>query len=158
VLERAQAAGVTRLVFTVDLPTPGPRYRDAHSGLSGPVAPARRFVQALAKPSWAVDVGVMGRPHDLGNISAWLGRKVGLEDYIGWLSANMDPSIGWADLEWIRAFWKGPMIIKGVLDGLVWMTKILTDPFHDIYLYHKAPLALMRGELIEQRGTLGPVA
>ena len=48
--------------------------------------------------------------------------------------------------------------IKGVLDGLVWMTKILTDPFHDIYLYHKAPLALMRGELIEQRGTLGPVA
>jgi len=48
--------------------------------------------------------------------------------------------------------------IKGILDGLVWMTKILTDPFHDIYLYHKAPLALMRGELIEQRGTLGPVA
>jgi L-lactate dehydrogenase (cytochrome) len=53
----------------------------------------------------------------LGNISAWLGRKVGLEDYIGWLAANMDPSIGWADLEWIRAFWKGPMIIKGVLDA-----------------------------------------
>ena len=48
--------------------------------------------------------------------------------------------------------------IKGVLDGLVWMTKILTDPFHDIYLYHKAPMALLRGELIEQRGTLGPVA
>ncbi len=48
--------------------------------------------------------------------------------------------------------------IKGVLDGLVWMSKILTDPFHDIYLYYKAPLALLRGELIEQRGTLGPVA
>jgi len=48
--------------------------------------------------------------------------------------------------------------IKGVMDGLVWMTKILTDPFHDIYLYHKAPLALMRGELIEQRASLGPVA
>jgi hypothetical protein len=48
--------------------------------------------------------------------------------------------------------------IKGVLDGLVWMTKILTDPFHDIYLYHKAPLALLRGEMIEARGTLGPVA
>jgi hypothetical protein len=41
--------------------------------------------------------------------------------------------------------------IKSVLEGLVWMTKILTDPFHDIYLYHKAPLALMRGELIEPR-------
>jgi len=47
---------------------------------------------------------------------------------------------------------------KGVMDGLVWMTKILTDPFHDIYLYHKAPIALMRGELIEQRGTLSPLA
>ena len=33
--------------------------------------------------------------------------------------------------------------------GLVWFTKILTDPFHDIMLYHKAPLYLMRGELIE---------
>jgi len=48
--------------------------------------------------------------------------------------------------------------LKSVMDGLVWMTKILTDPFHDIYLYHKAPLALLRGERIEQRGTLGPVA
>ena len=41
--------------------------------------------------------------------------------------------------------------IKDVMAGLVWMTKILTDPFHDIWLYHKAPLALLRGELIEQR-------
>jgi len=48
--------------------------------------------------------------------------------------------------------------LKDVMAGLVWMTKILTDPFHDVYLYHKAPLALLRGELIEQRGTLGPVA
>jgi hypothetical protein len=41
--------------------------------------------------------------------------------------------------------------LKDVMSGLVWMTKILTDPFHDIYLYHKAPLALLRGELIEPR-------
>ena len=44
--------------------------------------------------------------------------------------------------------------IKDVMAGLVWMTKILTDPFHDIYLYHKAPLALMRGELIEPRNNM----
>jgi hypothetical protein len=36
-----------------------------------------------------------------------------------------------------------------VQTGLVWFTKILTDPFHDIYLYHKAPLALLRGEMVE---------
>ena len=45
--------------------------------------------------------------------------------------------------------------LKDVMSGLVWMTKILTDPFHDIYLYHKAPLALLRGELIEPRKATG---
>ena len=39
--------------------------------------------------------------------------------------------------------------IRDVETGLVWATKILTDPFHDIKLYYKAPLALMRGELID---------
>jgi len=39
--------------------------------------------------------------------------------------------------------------IKDVQTGLVWMTKILTDPFHDIILYHKAPLYLLKGELID---------
>ena len=33
--------------------------------------------------------------------------------------------------------------------GLTWMCKIITDPFHDIMLYHKAPLALLRGELLD---------
>ena len=41
--------------------------------------------------------------------------------------------------------------IKDVQSGLVWMSKILTDPFHDIKLYYKAPLALLRGEMIEPR-------
>jgi hypothetical protein len=40
-------------------------------------------------------------------------------------------------------------LVKDVQTGLVWATKILTDPFHDIKLYHKAPLALLRGELID---------
>lgn len=40
-------------------------------------------------------------------------------------------------------------ILKDVQTGLVWMTKILTDPFHDIILYHKAPLYLMKGELMD---------
>ena len=39
--------------------------------------------------------------------------------------------------------------LKDVQSGLVWMTKILTDPFHDIQLYHKAPLYLLRGELFD---------
>lgn len=115
-LERAQAAGCTTLVFTVDMPVPGARYRDAHSGMSGPNAPLRRYWQAMTHPRWAVDVGLLGRPHDLGNISAYRGSPTGLQDYMGYLSANFDPSISWKDLEWIRAFWKGPMVIKGILD------------------------------------------
>lgn len=115
-LERAKAAGVKNLVFTVDMPTPGARYRDAHSGMSGPFASSRRMLQAMTKPDWAFNVGLMGRPHDLGNISKYLGKAVTLEDYMGWLANNFDPSISWSDLEWIREFWKGPMIIKGILD------------------------------------------
>ena len=115
-LERAQAAGCAALVFTVDMPVPGARYRDAHSGMSGPNAPLRRYWQAMTHPRWAVDVGLLGRPHDLGNISAYRGNPTGLQDYMGYLSANFDPSISWKDLEWIRAFWKGPMVIKGILD------------------------------------------
>ena len=38
---------------------------------------------------------------------------------------------------------------NGLLVGLAWMTKILTDPFHDLLLYHRAPLHLLRGELID---------
>ena len=115
-LERAQAAGCSTLVFTVDMPVPGARYRDAHSGMSGPNAPLRRYWQAMTHPRWAVDVGLLGRPHDLGNISAYRGSPTGLADYMGYLGANFDPSISWKDLEWIRAFWKGPMVIKGILD------------------------------------------
>ncbi|MCA0934356.1 FMN-dependent L-lactate dehydrogenase LldD [Vibrio alginolyticus] len=116
VLERAKAAGVTTLVFTVDMPVPGARYRDMHSGMSGPNAAMRRIFQSMRHPSWALDVGMLGKPHDLGNISTYRGEPTKLEDYIGWLGANFDPSISWKDLEWIRDFWDGPMVIKGILD------------------------------------------
>ena len=67
-LATARAAGAQALVFTVDMPVPGARYRDAHSGMSGARAPARRLVQAVTHPAWAWDVGLRGRPHNLGNL------------------------------------------------------------------------------------------
>jgi L-lactate dehydrogenase (cytochrome) len=115
-LARVKAAGCSTLVFTVDMPVPGIRYRDMHSGMSGPHAAARRYVQAIAHPAWAWNVGVRGRPHVLGNIAPVLGRSSGLEDFMGWLAANFDPSVGWRDLEWIRDLWDGPLVIKGILD------------------------------------------
>jgi L-lactate dehydrogenase (cytochrome) len=116
-LQRARELGVKTLVFTVDMPVPGARYRDAHSGMSGRHGPLRRVLQAMAHPAWALDVGLLGKPHDLGNISAYRGNPTGLADYIGWLAANFDPDINWNDLQWIRDEWQGPMVIKGILDA-----------------------------------------
>ncbi len=116
-IANAKAAGAEALVFTVDMPVPGARYRDAHSGMSGRHAPLRRLLQAMGRPGWAWDVGLRGRPHRLGNLEPVLGKASGMNDYMGWLGANFDPSIRWRDLDWIRAAWDGPLIIKGILDS-----------------------------------------
>lgn len=118
-LARAKAAGCSALIFTVDMPVPGARYRDYHSGLAG--APGlrgglRRTAQALVHPRWAWDVGICGRPHQLGNVAPVLGDRTGLEDFFAWMRGNFDPQISWRDLEWIRSEWHGPLILKGILD------------------------------------------
>lgn len=115
-LATARRAGAQALIFTVDMPVPGARYRDAHSGMSGPYAPVRRMLQAAGHPRWAWNVGLRGRPHRLGNLEPVLGKASGLNDYMGWLGANFDPSIAWSDLDWIRSEWNGSLIIKGILD------------------------------------------
>lgn len=115
-IARAKDAGAGALVFTVDMPVPGSRYRDAHAGMSGPYAPLRRVMQAIGRPRWSWDVGLRGRPHMLGNLLPVLGKDSGLNDYMGWLGRNFDPSIQWKDLDWIREVWDGPLIIKGILD------------------------------------------
>ena len=115
-LERAKAAGCSTLVFTVDMPTPGARYRDMHSGMSGDYKWLRRVIQGATHPFWSYDMMTKGRPFTLGNVSKYMGKPVALDDYIGWLTENFDPSISWKDLEWIRDFWDGPMVIKGILD------------------------------------------
>lgn len=118
-LARAAALGCPTLVFTVDLPLPGSRYRDVRSGLSGsvgPLAKLRRLAQVLARPRWAWDVGVHGRPHELGNIAPLLGDDSGLLDFFAWMRTNFDPSVNWDDLAWVRSHWKGPIVLKGILD------------------------------------------
>ena len=62
-------------------------------------------------------------------------------------------NVGWIWL-WLAlgglVFRVGQLFVQsGVQTGLVWATKILTDPFHDLKLYHRAPLALLHGELID---------
>lgn len=119
-MARALAAGCSTLVFTVDMPVPGSRYRDYHSGLAG--APGltgaiRRAFQGAMRPGWAWDVGICGRPHNLGNVAPVLGDKSGIEDFFAWMRNNFDPSVTWKDLDFIRSEWPGPLIIKGILDA-----------------------------------------
>ena len=118
-LAQARAAGCSTLVFTVDMPVPGSRYRDHHTGLAG--APGLkgavwRAAQAALRPGWAWDVGLRGRPHTLGNVAPVLQGRTGIEDFFAWMRNNFDPSINWRDLDFIRSEWKGPLIIKGLLD------------------------------------------
>ena len=115
-LDRAWAAGMKTLVFTVDMPTPGSRYRDRHSGMSGPFATVRQYLQAMTHPLWAMSVGLAGRPLSFGNIEAYTGHSMSMNDYMGFISNNFDPEIGWKDLDWIRNEWKGNLILKGILD------------------------------------------
>lgn len=118
-MARAVAAGCTALVFTVDMPVPGSRYRDYHSGLAGAPGLAgaiRRTWQGALRPGWAWDVGIKGRPHSLGNVAPVLGDKSGIEDFFAWMRSNFDPSVTWQDLDFIRSEWNGPLIIKGILD------------------------------------------
>jgi L-lactate dehydrogenase (cytochrome) len=119
-LARAKAAGCSALIFTVDLPVAGTRYRDFRSGLSGRPGAAgalNRAAQIAARPGWAFDVGLFGRPHTFGNVASVLKGRAQLNDFMGWIGANFDPSVTWKDAEFIRAEWQGPLIIKGILDS-----------------------------------------
>jgi L-lactate dehydrogenase (cytochrome) len=119
-LDLAEAARCPALIFTVDMPVPGSRYRDYHSGLAGAsgfLGDMRRAMQAVGRPSWAWDVGVKGGPHSLGNVAPVLKGKTGIDDFFAWMRDNFDPTVTWDDLAWVRERWKGPLIIKGVLDA-----------------------------------------
>lgn len=118
-LGRAKAAGCPVLVFTVDLPLPGSRYRDVRSGFTGGTPFQQRLTQVIdgvTHPAWTWDVGLHGRPHTLGSVMSAVkeGRRV--TDFLAWISRNFDRSVTWADIDWVRENWDGPIVIKGVLD------------------------------------------
>jgi L-lactate dehydrogenase (cytochrome) len=116
-IARAKEAGCGALLLTVDLAVPGTRYRDYRAGLSGSLrGPSSRMRQVLQRPDWAWDVGLRGRPLTMGNLEKLLGTDAVLADLMGWVGANFDASVTWKDVEWVRAQWNGPLVIKGILD------------------------------------------
>lgn len=118
-IARAKAAGAAVLVLTVDLPVVGTRYRDVRNTMSGGGGTWARLRRGLISyalhPRWAVDVGLRGKPHVLGNIAPYVKNASTPADFSAWANASIDPSISWADLDWIRSQWSGPLFIKGIL-------------------------------------------
>lgn len=118
-LGRAKAAGCPVLVFTVDLPTPGARYRDIRSGFTGSSGLSGALNTAwdgLTHPAWMWDVWAHGRPHILGSVAQAIEGKGRVTDYLSWIARNFDRSVTWKDLDWVREVWDGPIVVKGILD------------------------------------------
>ena len=96
---RAENRGCSALVVTVDFPYAGARYRTGSGEKSGVT------IDRMKKLAWLRDVVVCGRP------------LVPFTDFIKFAHQNFDPSVTWKDIDWLRAQWKGPLIIKGVLEA-----------------------------------------
>jgi L-lactate dehydrogenase (cytochrome) len=118
VLARTAELGCPVLVFTVDLPVPGTRYRDVRNGMVATTS-AQRVSQALdglAHPGWLWDVQFNGGPHTLGTVAEAAKDLKRLVEFWTWIGRNFDASVTWDDLAWVREHWRGPILLKGVLD------------------------------------------
>lgn len=118
-LARAKGAGSPILVFTVDLPLPGARYRDTRSGFTGGTplrAALTQLRDGVTHPAWTWDLFVHGRPHTLGSVVGAVSDSRRVTDFLSWIAKNFDRSVTWKDLDWVRENWDGPIVIKGVLD------------------------------------------
>jgi len=119
ILDRAKASGVRTLIFTVDLAVLGARYRDVRNGMGGGTTAWGRLrsgtLDYLAHPRWAVDVGLKGKPHTFGNLDDFVTKATTLADFKAWIDGQLDATVTWKDIEWLRAAWDGELIIKGIL-------------------------------------------
>ena len=93
------------LVLTVDLAVVGARYRETRNGLLDPIPPHKRLIRAwdiVSHPRWIVDVGLRGRPLTFGNLEAAVPGASSPAEFKDWVDSQFDPSVSWADLDWIR--------------------------------------------------------
>ena len=115
VLERAKAAGCGTLIFTVDLAVPGMRHRDRRNAMDNGGLPL--LSQVVRKPRWALDVGLQGKPHSLGNLTEVVPEAGTLGGYKAFIDEQFDPSATWKDIAWLRSVWNGKLLIKGIMEA-----------------------------------------
>lgn len=115
-IARAQAAGYRNLVVTIDIAGPTRRRRDIRNGLVVPPRiGARMLAQIVTHPSWALRAARTGIP-EFRNLSPYFPAGSGLKGAAEFLGRMMQGHIGPARLARIRDAWKGPLLVKGVLD------------------------------------------
>lgn len=113
-VDRAEAAGCSHLVLTVDVPLGGLRERDRRNGFAAPFRLTPRLVaDVLAHPHWLMQVGRHGAP-PMGNLEALAAADPVARATL--LSRAMDASFGWDDLKRLRDRWPRRLIVKGLLD------------------------------------------
>ncbi len=118
-IERAQRAGFSALVLTIDTPVAGMRERDSRNGvkelLSGSLLAKAPFLpQLFTRPGWLVSFLLDGGLPKLENVVIPGRGPMALVDVNAALASA---AVTWADLRWIRDCWRGPIVVKGVLTG-----------------------------------------
>ena len=116
-IERARVAGFNGLVVTIDTPVAGIRERDYRNGMKelisgGPFDKLPFLGQILSRPGWLFDYLRDGGLPGLPNVIIPGKGEMPLVDIN---AALAESAVTWADLKWVRALWKGPIVIKGVL-------------------------------------------
>lgn len=112
-LDRAQAAGYRVLMLTVDTPVTGLRVRDLHSGFTiPPQLTARTFADMATRPAWWTGV-LRGKPIEFANFPPEI--TAGGQSAAALSAAQFDATVGWEVLEDLRARWRGPLVVKGML-------------------------------------------
>lgn len=110
-LERAQAAGCTALILTVDSQVSGLRERDLRNGLTiPPTIRPKAFVDGLLHPGWSWRFA-SGPEITFANLD-FVGERSSL---VGYVARELDTSISWDTLDWLREHWPGRLALKGVL-------------------------------------------
>lgn len=114
-MERAAALGFEALEVTIDNTVPGRRLRDIRNGFTLPFRwNAGKMCSLLLHPGWSLDMARAGPPR-LEIMMAELDLSAS-ETIAELMQAQLDPSVGWDDIRWVRDIWKGPLIVKGLLD------------------------------------------
>jgi (S)-mandelate dehydrogenase len=114
-VERARAGGYEALVLTVDVPVVGRRRRDVRNGFTVPLTLTPSSVLDFAlHPRWCLDVWRHGVPAMRNFADALAGS--GASSHAAMMNSQLDPTLNWGVVAWLRERWKGPILIKGILE------------------------------------------